>query len=395
MQPEITLVVYAGAYGGVATHSNQFCTALSRLVRVRHLFMFTVNSITLNQPTGIPTPRIHKSAECLLPHTLKLLTVPLNFLREWFLVLRYPHVFWRKDVVLASHNPKAFWAFVLCSRRAHYFSFVLPYHAGNPLKHLLFTPWRLFLRRLVAQRLATHRFNLIAPTLRAAEVWAEYLRINIAAIHIIPSPPFLAHPCQGIIAETQAGSATLQVMLTKMAGKRMVLSVGHMEDYKNPDAWLAIAKHVHAQDENIAFVWAGEGPLFEKIKSAAVGFDRIVFTGRLNQDDIRTLTQSSWIFFHPAVLESQGIVVMDALTFGKPVIVSNSDALPGLIAGSDAGYVMECNAPDAPAQFFALLQQLQDEKLYQHMSEAALKLAKERYAYDNWYNAIAKLVGSA
>jgi hypothetical protein len=29
------------------------------------------------------------------------------------------------------------------------------------------------------------------------------------------------------------------------------------------------------------------------------------------------------------------------------------------------------------------------------MSSAALKLAKERYAYDDWYNAIKELVGSA
>lgn len=387
----VTLVANAGAYGGIATHLNQLYAQLQRLCAVRHVLLFTVNHTAL-APADIK-PHVWPTTHAAIGSSrlLRPFLLPINLLREYWIALSHRDCL-RQHTVFVSHDPNAFWGLVHASRTADYFLFVTPILPTHPLKRTLIGLWRRWLHRLVARRLTQKRLRLIAPTAFAAEGWADYLHISPQAIHLLPNPPFLAHPCQALIADTQpAHPAVADILAMKERGQRIVLSVGHMEYYKNPQRWLEIARAMQGAFPTLSFVWLGDGPMLESIRSQAAGSPNILLPGRMNQADVRRVYQASWAFFHPATIESQGLVVMDALTFGMPVIVNRSDALPGLIAGTEAGFVLDCDQASAPQELTTIVERLHDAAAYMRVSKAALALAEERYSYNRWKAALTSL----
>ena len=55
--------------------------------------------------------------------------------------------------------------------------------------------------------------------------------------------------------QADAASADKIVRLAG-TGLKLVLSVGHLADYKNPLKWLELAKFAHDQNDTLLFVWA-------------------------------------------------------------------------------------------------------------------------------------------
>lgn len=394
METEVTLVANASAYGGVATHLNQFSSVLSSLVRVRSIFLFTNSEIEINSESDLPVPTVLSTLNYLWAsrRLLQKLLVPLNFFRELWLAVRFRHDIWGRHLVITSHDPHAFWGFVLFAGRVDYFLFVLPDQpdensSGNSkkLKDVAIRLWKAFMHRLVKYRLDRKNIRLVAPTSYAAEIWASLLGIDAAAIHVIPNPPLLARQCNGLIRDVQANAPITDtiIQLTK-EGLKLVLSVGHLVDYKNPHKWLELAKFAHEKDATLLFVWAGDGTLFEEIRQSASGFPRIILLGRLNQSDLKRLYEVCWVFLHPAIKESQGIVVMDALTLGIPVILNESEALPGLVENSGAGFMLNCASEDAVSEYMSILDRLGNDACYQQASQQAKSLASRRYTYEKW-----------
>lgn len=394
LKADVALVAHASAYGGVATHLNQFASVLSDLADVKSLFLFTNSEIELNRGSVLPAPTILPTLNYLWASkpVLQKFLVPLGFFRELWLAVIFRRALFSRNLVITSHDPNAFWGLVLFAGQVDYFLFVLPDSVdektscdSSKFKGAAIRLWRFLVHRLVKYRLDRKKIRLIAPTNYAADVWALLLGIDVTAIRVIPNPPFLSRLCNGIIRDTQPNAPIVNTIVQlAQEGLKLVLSVGHLEDYKNPHKWLEIAKYAHERDSTLLFVWAGDGPLFEEVFQSASGFARIFLTGRLNQSDLKRLYKASWVFFHPAIKESQGIVVMDALTFGMPVILNESEALPGLIGDSGAGFVLDCSGSHAASEFMDILEQLRHDACYQGVSLQAKSLASSRYSHEKW-----------
>ena len=65
--------------------------------------------------------------------------------------------------------------------------------------------------------------------------------------------------------------------------------------------------------------------------------DRVIFTGPINENDKQWYMQNCEAFVFPSLAEGFGLPVIEAMYFGKPVILSNATALPE-IGGPDAYY---------------------------------------------------------
>lgn len=325
---------------------------------------------------------------------LRALQAPLGFLREIWLGLRHHGVRGRR-LVLTSHDPNGFWGFVVLSKYAAYMLFVLPEPARGGLSGAAAKAWRRFVGRIVRRRLHDGRLSLFAPTREAAAIWAAQIGVAPDRIASIPHPPFLALPCETVLRDLQTGSLEVARLLSiAEGGRRLVLSVGHLEEYKGVRIWLAAARRATRHDEGLHFVWVGDGPLGDELRAAVAELDCVSLPGRMNQVDLRALYAASWAFFHPALKESQGIVVVDALTFGLPVILNDREALPGLIAGSEAGFVVDFQAPDGANRFVEVLSRLQTPAVHTHMADEARRLAQERFSYDTWATDLAALVSN-
>ena len=65
--------------------------------------------------------------------------------------------------------------------------------------------------------------------------------------------------------------------------------------------------------------------------------DRVIFTGPINENDKQWYLKNCTAFVFPSLAEGFGLPVIEAMYFGRPVILSNATALPE-IGGPDAFY---------------------------------------------------------
>jgi glycosyltransferase involved in cell wall biosynthesis len=87
------------------------------------------------------------------------------------------------------------------------------------------------------------------------------------------------------------------------------------------------------------------------------------------------LYSQSDVFCLPAIFEPFGLAVLEAMSFGLPVVASNVGVLPELVAKREAGLVVEVGAADQIAT--ALLTVLTDPAKSDRMARNARGVAKE------------------
>lgn len=123
----------------------------------------------------------------------------------------------------------------------------------------------------------------------------------------------------------------------------------------------------------------GTGPQEEELREAAKDCANVEFkgfqTGTALMDYIR---KARCVVMPSACYENGPYSAMEAMAFGKPLIVSNMGGLPELVEDGVNGYIYEKTA-DNLAGCIEKLQQL-DEEEYRAMAQASLERAKQMFA---------------
>ena len=110
--------------------------------------------------------------------------------------------------------------------------------------------------------------------------------------------------------------------------KPIVLFVGNLIRRKNVDSILE-AKKIANSDYYLVVV--GDGPLFKKLKKKVEddNIRDVIFTG--SRDDVEDIIPSCDVLILPSFSESFGLVLIEALACGKPVIGSNVGGITEII----------------------------------------------------------------
>jgi glycosyltransferase involved in cell wall biosynthesis len=154
-----------------------------------------------------------------------------------------------------------------------------------------------------------------------------------------------------------------------------VLTVGHVEPYKDPLGWIEVGARVlkRAPHMQTSFVWAGEGGLLTKCQRRVerLGLqDRIRFIGPVQ--DVAPLYRDCSVYFQPSQVESLGLGALDAIRRGIPCVVSDAGGLPEVVQDGLSGFVVRSD--DAAASSIAGL--LEDHEMRERMGD----MARKRYA---------------
>ena len=70
--------------------------------------------------------------------------------------------------------------------------------------------------------------------------------------------------------------------------------------------------------------------------------EKVVFTGRVTDLELRDLYLGAQIYVQPSITEGFGLPVLEAMSAGVPVISSNGGALPEVVG--NAGLIVELGA---------------------------------------------------
>jgi len=103
--------------------------------------------------------------------------------------------------------------------------------------------------------------------------------------------------------------------------------------------------------------------------------DKVIFTGFVNNSDLKKLYKISDIFLTASEVELQGLSIMEAMASGLPIIATSSMAIPELVKNGINGFLFEPN--DAIELSRKILLLANDKKLRREMSQKSLDMIKD------------------
>lgn len=156
----------------------------------------------------------------------------------------------------------------------------------------------------------------------------------------------------------------------------VLISVGRLAPEKNWDTLLHAFAKASSQHPDLRLVLIGDGPAKETLVSLAseLGIaDHITFTGSLPFEDVPCYLKAADAFTFASVTETQGLVTMEAMAAGLPVVAVDGSGTRDIVEHGKHGFLVE-NDVDALAKGIQDL--LSDPQRTKRFSSNALKKAK-------------------
>ena len=119
----------------------------------------------------------------------------------------------------------------------------------------------------------------------------------------------------------------------------------------------------------------GEGPLREMLLShaAQLGLDgNEIFVGAfVDHKDLDRIMQATDIFVLPSILEGQPVSLVEAMSYGRPIVATTVGGIPELIEDGVNGLLCDPSDPDALAQ--KVCKMIEEPDLRSRLGDAARK----------------------
>ena len=193
-------------------------------------------------------------------------------------------------------------------------------------------------------------------------------------------------------------------------GKFKILFVGRHIERKGICYLIEAAKHLPRDKFEIRIV--GVGDLTEQLKQQAALLDErqktkderdvilsesegssqgnqpanIIFTGKLSPEDLANEYKTANVFVLPAIVdhkgdtEGLGVVLIEAMELGLPIVASNVGGIPDVVVNGESGILVPEKDPVALADAFKRLEA--DATLIQKLLAGARKRIEECFTWD-------------
>lgn len=227
------------------------------------------------------------------------------------------------------------------------------------------------LRRLLEIRPAVrYATRAVAITERLAASVAGYAAARVEVIpHGYQSEPILPEVADR--AKQRMGD-----------GGPHLLFVGHLEPAKGMTYLLSAVATLAREWPGLRLHVVGDGPIREALEAQAArdGISpHVIFHGPLPHAEVLAAMRAADLFVLPSLLEPFGIVLVEALNEGCPVVATTGCGSADAVTADRAGLVVPPGDPQALAE--AIGRVLQDPALRAAMSHAA-RVAGERFRWE-------------
>ena len=165
---------------------------------------------------------------------------------------------------------------------------------------------------------------------------------------------------------------------------KIILYVGRVAQEKSIDKIIeALAITKRKGISNVRLLIVGGGPAIEELKNLVRSLqieEQVIFTGEVKNEEIRHYYKIAYLFTIASTTETFGIVIIEALASGIPVLAVKApgavdiltDGLDGLLVDNDNDIEKFANALDKI---------IREPELRERLSQGALKTS-ERYSID-------------
>jgi len=178
----------------------------------------------------------------------------------------------------------------------------------------------------------------------------------------------------------------------KKGKKKIMIHISNLRDVKRPLQVIDIFYKMSKQMADLELWIIGEGPKQQAMQEMARNYgilNQIKFLG-ISYNTGPILACSEMMLF-PGQIESFGLVALEAMACGVPVLASNSGGIPEVIAHGKDGLLFEPGKVDQAVKLG--LELLHDPQRYNKMHDQAILTAVNKFSrdkiilqYENLYN---------
>ncbi len=173
--------------------------------------------------------------------------------------------------------------------------------------------------------------------------------------------------------------------------ERIILFVGRIEALKGVDILINAAAMLESDIEcSVLIVGGDDASRAEVAELQTLASDlgighRVAFVGAVDHDKLPLFYNAADVCVVPSHYESFGLVAVEAMACGIPVVASRVGGLTGTVKDGETGYLIPLLCPEPFAERLEML--LDNESLRRNLGEAAVE-AVARYSWDNVAGAV-------
>ncbi|MEM4699914.1 MAG: glycosyltransferase family 4 protein [Candidatus Nezhaarchaeales archaeon] len=215
-------------------------------------------------------------------------------------------------------------------------------------------------------------------------VCSNYMKMELTASLGVPEDKIDVIP-NGVGATKPLWPERLREVRRRYAEdwESIVLFVGRMVYEKGPHVLVDAALELLSRRWDVKFVLVGEGPLrkelMDKVQSSGLAH-KFYFTSFIDDLELSELYAACDVAVFPSLYEPFGIVALEAMAAGKPVVVSDVGGLSELVVDGLNG--IKVPSGRAHELSLAIERLLESKEEARRMGERALRRVREAYSWD-------------
>lgn len=270
-----------------------------------------------------------------------------------------------------------------------YFGLIYAKHRKIPIVYTFHTLWEdyvegyiHFIPPIASKKIAKEliRFYLkradeiICPTQRIVDVVKEYGVNNTTDILPTGIPEDVCRVKKG---QKKLFLFQMHNLLPVVHKKHILLYVGRVVKEKNLDFLFPVLFTVKKVFPDTILMIVGGGPELDSLKEKAKKLrctNDICFTGYQSRDNLAYFYSMADVFVFPSCTETQGLVTIEAMLTGLPVVAIGEMGTVDVMQGDNGGFMVKKDVNEFSEKVISLLS---DKQLYTQKKKEAKEWAKK------------------
>ena len=177
--------------------------------------------------------------------------------------------------------------------------------------------------------------------------------------------------------------ATHEGIRSRYGDSLLLLAVGRLAARKGYGLLLRAFANVHSSDSQIHLVIVGRGHLRSRLQRQAQALgvaDAVTIESGMPFEELAALFRSADLVVYPSYYEGQGLIPLEAMASGTPVVTVDHGPLPEMVDES-VGRLFVMGDSDSMAD--AIMAELADPERLQEKGEAGRRRVLEKFTFEH------------
>lgn len=159
---------------------------------------------------------------------------------------------------------------------------------------------------------------------------------------------------------------------------KKIIHVGRVSYEKNIDHTIKAFSLIAKKHKNIEYQIIGDGPALNFLKRLSKRLklkDKITFSGKIPNNKLPKYYKKADIFITASTMETQGLVILEAMASGLPIVGVSKFAIPDIVKNGLNGFIVEPTDIKGMANYVDIL--VKNPKIVEFFGKNGAKIAKQ------------------